>query len=87
LVAEMKGPGKAKVDEMNERMGLTTHATWLRQDPDGSPLTIVVLDGPEYIGKLATSDHAFDTWARANIEEVHPMDFSAPPRPAPVRFL
>jgi cytochrome oxidase assembly protein ShyY1 len=89
-VAETNGARKAEFDEMNERMGLTTHAAWLQQNPDGSQLAVVVLDGPgasEFLGKLATSDHAFDTWFRTNVEDIHPMDFSAPPPPAPVRFL
>jgi hypothetical protein len=89
-VAETNGARKAEFDEMNERMGLTTHAAWLQQNPDGSRLAVVVLDGPgasEFLGKLATSDHEFDTWFRTNVEDIHPMDFSAPPPPAPVRFL
>jgi hypothetical protein len=60
-----------------------------QQNPDGSQLAVVVLDGPgasEFLGNLATSDHAFDTWFRTNVEDIHPMDFSAPP-PVPVRFL
>ena len=88
--AEISGARKAEFDEMNERMGLTTHAAWLQQNPDGSRLVVVVLDGPgapEFLGKLATSDHEFDTGFRASVEDIHPMDFSAPPPPAPVRFL
>ena len=87
--AELNGARKADFDEMNERMGLTTHAAWLQQNPDGSQLAVVVLDGPgapEFLGKLATSDHEFDKGFRASAEDIHPMDFSAPP-PAPVRFL
>lgn len=89
-IAETNGARKAEFDEMNERMGLTTHAAWLQQNPDGSRLAVVVVDGPgasEFLGKLATSGHAFDTWFRTNVEDIHPMDFSAPPPPAPVRFL
>jgi hypothetical protein len=88
--AEMNGARKAEFDEMNERMGLTTHAAWLQQNPDGSQLAVVVLDGPgapEFLGKLATSDHGFDAGFRASVEDIHPMDLSAPPPPAPVRFL
>jgi hypothetical protein len=88
--AELNGARKAEFDEMNERMGLTTHAAWLQQNPDGSQLAVVVLDGPgasEFLGKLATSDHEFDTLFRTSSEDIHPMDFSAPPPPAPVRFL
>jgi hypothetical protein len=89
-IAETNGARKAEFDEMNQRMGLTTHAAWLQQNPDGSQLAVVVVDGPgasEFLGKLATSGHAFDTWFRTNVEDIHPMDFSAPPPPAPVRFL
>lgn len=75
---------------MNQRYALTTHAAWLQENPDRSQLAIVVLDGSgasEFLGKLAGSDHEFDRWFRSNVEEIHPMDLSAPPPPAPVRFL
>jgi hypothetical protein len=88
--AEMKDARKAEFDEMNERMGLTTHAAWLQQNPDGSHLAVVVLDGPgapEFLHKLAASDHTFDAAFRASVEDIHPMDFSASLPPAPVRFL
>ena len=88
--AETNGARKAEFDEMNQRMGITTHAAWLQQNPDGSQLAVVVLDGPgasEFLGTLATSDHEFDRWFRTNVEDIHPMDFSAPPPPAPVRFF
>jgi hypothetical protein len=87
---ELKGPRKTDFEDMNSRHGLTTHATWLQQAPDGSQMVIVVLDGPgaaTFMQKLATSDHEFDAWFRSNVEDVHPMDFSAPPPPAPERRL
>lgn len=89
-VGELTGPRKADFEEMNERYALTTHAVWLQENPDGSQLAIIVLDGAgasEFLGKLAGSDHQFDTRFRSNIEEIHPFDFSGPPPPAPVRFL
>jgi hypothetical protein len=88
--AELTGPRKAEFDDMNQRLGVTTHAAWLQENPDGSQLAVVVLDGPgasEFLGKLAGSDHEFDTWFRSGLEDIHPMDLSAPPPPAPVRFL
>ncbi|MEX0755045.1 MAG: hypothetical protein WD206_01370 [Actinomycetota bacterium] len=87
---EVTGARKSEFDEMNERLGLTTHAAWLQENPDGSQLTVVVLDGPgasEFLGKLAGSDREFDSWFRSKVEEIHPMDFSAPPPAAPVRHL
>ncbi len=88
--AELNGPRKAEFDEMNQRHGVTTHAAWHQVNPDGSHLAIIFLDGPgasEFIGKMASSDHEFDTWFRSHVEDVHPMDFSGPPPPAPERFL
>jgi hypothetical protein len=88
--AELTGPRKAEFDDLNRRHGLTTHAAWHQANPDGSDLAVVVIDGPGaegFLGELARSDHPFDAWFRANIEDAHPMDFSAPPPPAPVRTL
>ncbi len=89
-VGELTGARKAEFDDLNARMGLTLHAAWLQDNPDGSSLAVVVLDGPgaaDFLGKLATSDHATDTWFRAMVEDIHPMDFSAPPPPAPQRLV
>jgi hypothetical protein len=87
---ELTGTRKAEFDDMNQRLGLTTHAAWHQANPDGSDLAVVVVDGPgaeTFLGKVATSDHEFDKWFRTGIEDVHPMDFSAPPPPMPVRQL
>jgi hypothetical protein len=87
---ELTGPRKAEFDDMNERLGLTTHAAYHQANPDGSDLAVVVIDGPgaeTFLGKLATSDNEFDTWFRTSIEDIHPMDFSAPPPPMPTRAL
>lgn len=87
---ELTGPRKAEFDDMNQRYGLTTHAAWLQVNPDGSQLAVVVFDGPgatSFMHDLAGSDHEFDTWFRSSVEDIHPMDFSAPPPPAPKRFL
>jgi hypothetical protein len=87
---ELTGTRKAEFDDMNQRLGLTTHAAWHQANPDGSDVAVVVVDGPgaeTFLGKVATSDHEFDKWFRTGIEDVHPMDFSAPPPPMPVRQL
>src|SRR4029450_8530666 len=85
-VEAFAGARKAEFDEMNERMGLTTHAAWLQQNPDGSQLAVVVLDGPgapEFLGKLATSDHEFDAAFPASAEDIPPIAFSRPPHAGP----
>jgi hypothetical protein len=89
-IGELTGSRKADFDDLNARYDLTTHAAWLQENPDGSMLAVVVLDGPGaegFLGGLTTSDHEVDAWFRSKIEEVHPMDLSAPPPPAPQRFL
>jgi hypothetical protein len=88
--AELVGSRKAEFDDMNRRFGLTTHSAWHQANPDGSDLAIVVIDGPgapEFMGKLVRSNHEFDTWFRSSIEEVHPVDLSAPLPPMPDRVL
>ncbi len=88
--AELTGPRKAEFDDMNQRYNLTTHGAWLQANPDGSNLAVVVFDGPGasgFMGGMAHSDHEFDTWFRSSVEDFHPMDFSAPPPPAPQRRL
>lgn len=88
--AELTGARKADLDALNERHGVTTHAAWLQENPDGSLLAVVVVDGPgapTFLQNLATSDDEFDTWFRSKVEEMHPMDFSGPPPPPNQRFL
>ena len=86
--AELTGSRKAEFDELNERLGLTTHAAFHQANPDGSDLAVVVLDGPgasDFLPKLVASDNEFDVWFRSSIGDIHPMDFSAGPPPMPVR--
>jgi hypothetical protein len=87
---ELTGPRKAEFDDMNKRLGLTTHAAWHQMNPDGTDLAVVVVDGQGASGFLAnmvSSSHEFDKWFRSQIEDIHPLDFSAPPPPMPVRQL
>ena len=87
--ADLTGPRKAEFDEMNGRLGLTTHAAWHQSTPDGHHLAVVVVEGPgeaDFLGKIATSDHEVESRFKSMIEEVHPMDFSNPP-PMPTREL
>jgi hypothetical protein len=87
--ADLKGSRKQEFDAMNERLGLTTHASWHQPTPDGHHFAIVVVDGPgeaDFLGKIATSENEFESWFRTVIEDVHPMDFSNPP-PLPTREL
>src|SRR4026208_1323719 len=85
---ERTGARKAEFDDMNQRLGLTTHASWHQANPDGSDLAVVVIDGPgagTFLGKLSTSDNEFAGGFRSSVEDIHPMDFSAPSPPMPTR--
>ena len=85
-ITEMKGARSAELAEMNTRHGLTRHAAWLEQTPQGD-LVVVVYEGPgadEFLPKMAASDHEFDMWFRTNVEDLHGIDFSnLPPLPEP----
>ena len=77
-----------KLDEFsdfNARMNLTGHKVWLAHTPEGS-VAVVNHEGPggdEFMQKLATSDHPFDTWFRDKVSEFHGIDFTQPP-PGPM---
>jgi hypothetical protein len=89
-MVELTGPRKAELDDMNARYDLTGHRAWLQQTPDGHHMVVVVLDGPggdTFMGTLAGSDNGFDAWFRGKVTEVHGVDFSGPPPPAPRQVL
>lgn len=89
-VAELNGARKAEFDDLNRRHGVTQHAAWLQQIPDGSYLVIIVTDGPgsaDLMGKLVASEHGFDRWFVTKATEVHGLEPTAPPPPAAQRRL
>jgi hypothetical protein len=82
-IAEMNGPRAAELADFNTRHGLTRHAAWLQQTPQGD-LVVVIHEGPGGEGlmpSLVTSDNEFDVWFRDNAQELHGIDFSNPPPP------
>jgi len=89
-IDELKGPRKAAFDDMNARLGLTTHEAYLQPAPDGNFLVIVVQDGPGTDGfaeKLLSSDHEFDQWFASTVADLHGIDPAGPLPPAPTRYL
>jgi hypothetical protein len=82
-IAEMNGPRSADLADFNARHGLTRHAAWLQQTPQGD-LVVVIHEGPGAEGlmpNLATADNEFDVWFRDNAQDLHGIDFSNPPPP------
>jgi hypothetical protein len=78
----------ASFDNMNQRLGLTTHASQHQANPDGSDLAVRRGRGPGSIdvpGQDRHLDNEFNQWSRSSIEDIRPRDFSAPPPPMPTR--
>ena len=69
---ELTGPRKAEFDDMNQRLGLTTHASWHQANPDGSDLAVVVMPGREFLAMPRTTSSTSGSGVEAT------MDFSAP---------
>ncbi len=83
------GENPDAVIDFNERYGLTRHAGWLAQTPNG-PVAIVLHEGPgaaTFMQELATSEHEFDVAFRNQISKIHGIDFSAPPPGPPPALI
>lgn len=66
--------------------GLTRLRVWHHHAPDGTDHAVVLYEGPapeKFLGRVATESDPFTTWFRAQLADVHGMDFSAPPPPPP----
>lgn len=90
MIAECAGSRLQEFEDFNDRMDLTDHRVWLAHSPQG-PLAIILHEGPGHkaiLGKLATSDHPFDTWFRNCVSEFHGFDFNQqPPGPLSEQLL
>ena len=88
--AELTGPRKRELDDMNKRHKLTRHSAWLSETSQGQ-MAVVLHEGPgadKFIEKLATSNNEFDVWFRKKVEEFHGMDLKQrPPGPDPQLYL
>lgn len=85
FAAEATGPRRRELDDLGRRHGLTRHAAWLQETPDGGHVVIVLLEGsrPEgFIAALVASPHPFDRWFTEQIQTVHEVDFSRPMPPS-----
>jgi len=67
--------------EFNKRHNLTRQAGWIAQTP-GGPVAVVIHEGPgaaDLMMAMGASDHEYDVALVAKLEELHGIDFSAPP--------
>jgi hypothetical protein len=89
-IDELNGPRKSELGDFNSRYGLTQHDAWLAETPMG-PFVVAIHSGPgsdTLMGKLASSQNAFDKWFSAKLLELHGMDVTQPPPgPMPKRYL
>ena len=90
FVGELNGSRKADFDDFNSRYGLTQHEAFLQENPDGSHLVVVVVDGPgadSFQSRVGASDHPFDQWFVDSVAEAHGMDLRGPVPPMPKQLL
>jgi hypothetical protein len=79
---ELSGARAGDLKDLNRRYGLTRHAAWLTETPDG-PTVVALHEGPgaeDFMTRLVQSTDEFDTWFRGKIEEYHGLDLTQPPR-------
>ena len=80
---EIAGPRLAEHEAAMRDAGITRHAAWHQQTPDGR-LAVVYMEASAEtaIGRFSASDAPFNTWFREAMKEVHGVDISQPLPPA-----
>lgn len=89
-IAELTGPRKAELDDMNARHGLDDHRAYLQPQPDGNYLVLVIQEGPggeSFMASVLQSDHEFDRWFAQSVAEIHGFELDGPPPPGAARRL
>ena len=89
-IAELTGPRKAELDDLNARHGLDEHRAYLQPQPDGSYLVLVIHEGPgadSFTASVMQSEHEFDRWFVEKVAEIHGFEPGGTPPPSAVRRL
>jgi hypothetical protein len=80
---EMTGPRREDYESSWKQLGVTRHAVWHQQTPDG--MVAVVYMEADDIGRamegVASSDDPFHQWFRERVEDVHGIDLQSGPAP------
>jgi hypothetical protein len=76
---EIAGPRLAEHEAAMRDAGITRHAAWHQQTPDGT-LAVVYMEASDEaaIGRFTASDAPINTWFREAMKEVHGVDISQP---------
>jgi hypothetical protein len=82
MLEEIAGPRLAEHEAATREAGISRHAAWHQQTPDGN-LALAYKDAPDEaaIGKFTGSNAPFNTWFREVLNEVHGVDISQPGPP------
>ena len=79
---EIAGPRLAEHEAAMRNAGISRHAAWHQQTPDGT-LALVYMEASDEaaIRKFTASDAPFNAWFREAMKEVHGVDISQPGPP------
>jgi hypothetical protein len=79
---EIAGPRLAEHEAAMRDAGLSRHAAWHQQTPDGT-LAVGYMEARDEaaIGRFTASDAPFNSWFREAMREVHGVDISQPVPP------
>lgn len=78
---EIVGPRRSEFEASRKRLGITRHATYLQQTPQGE-LVIVYIETQDLARMfegMRTSQEPFDVWVREQMKDIHGADFSQTP--------
>ncbi len=75
---EMLDARRAEYEAALRRAGVTRHAIWHQETPDGTVAVVYVEgDDPEAgLAQFGSSDEPLNTWFREQMKEVHGVDIS-----------
>ena len=82
---EMTGPRREEYEATWRELGVTRHAVWHQQTPDGM-VAVVYLeadDVPKAMEAIGTSDDSFNEWFRERVKDVHGIDLKSEAAPQP----
>lgn len=79
---EMEGSRREEYEDVLKEAGITRHAVWHEQTPDGT-LTLVYIeaDSPDAAERLTASDAPISRFFVERMQEVHGIDISQQPPP------
>ena len=84
MLEEMSGARRDDYEAALRDAGITRHAVWHQETPDGT-IAVVYMEADDEAGvaKFGSSDAPFNRWFRDQMKEVHGIDISQsgpPPR-------